>query len=63
MFNLVSIRNSGLFSSELLSSHHLAPQTVLVHGVITPCVQDFAFPMDKIKEIPVGSMLQPARVP
>lgn len=34
-----------------------------MHGVITPYVQDFAFPVDKINEIPAGSVLQAVRAP
>lgn len=38
-------------------------QHVLVHGVIPSWGQDFAFPFFELHKFPVGSFLQPVKVP
>ena len=50
-------------SSATLRSCWVAPQSVLVHGLIPPLLQDVAFPFAEVPEVPVSPLLQPVKVP
>jgi len=49
------------FSAKLFPSW-AAPQYVLVHGVVSPQVQNFALPFVDLHEVPISPFLQPLQV-
>lgn len=41
----------------------LGPQSIQLHGVTPPWVQEFAFPFAGLHKVPVGPFLSPVKVP
>ena len=58
---LMTIRTLGPFLQTCFLSSQCCP--VLLHGLIPPQMQDFAFAFGKFREVPDSPFLQPDKVP